>query len=234
MGLTLLKLGEEARVPLSEFSLEGAERKGLRYTYNRLNREGCSFEVQPATCLPELLPDLKRISDTWLQDRSTREKGFSLGRFDEAYLKHFPVALVRQQGRIVAFANLWCGSGQQELAIDLMRFDGQAQSGVMEYLFINLMLWGKEQGYQFFDLGMAPLSGLENRPFAPLWHRIGAAVFRHGEHFYNFEGLREYKEKFNPVWEPRYLACPGGLALPRALLNIAALISGGIKGVVGK
>jgi phosphatidylglycerol lysyltransferase len=233
MGLTLLKLGEAARVPLAEFSLEGAERKGLRYTYNRLNREGCSFEVQPATCLPKLLPDLKRISDTWLQDRSTREKGFSMGFFDEAYLKHFPVALVRQQGRIVAFANLWCGSGQQELSIDLMRFDGQAQSGVMEYLFINLMLWGKEQGYQFFDLGMAPLSGLENRPFAPIWHRIGAAVFRHGEHFYNFEGLREYKEKFNPVWEPRYLACPGGLALPRTLLNIAALISG-IKGVVSK
>ncbi len=234
MGLTLLKLGEEARVPLAEFSLEGAERKGLRYTYNRLNREGCSFEVQPADRLPELMPDLQQISDTWLQDRSTREKGFSLGCFDEAYLKHFPVALVRQQGRIVGFANLWCGSGQQELAIDLMRFDGQAQSGVMEYLFINLMLWGKEQGYRFLDLGMAPFSGLEDRPFAPLWHRIGAAVFQHGEHFYNFEGLREYKEKFNPVWEPRYLACPGGLALPRILLNITALISGGIKGVVSK
>jgi phosphatidylglycerol lysyltransferase len=234
MGLTLLKLGEEARVPLAEFSLQGAGRKGLRYTFNRLNREGCSFEVLPAARLPELLPDLRRISDAWLQARSTREKGFSLGRFDEAYLAHFPVALVRQQGRIVAFANVWCGSARQELSIDLMRFDGQALSGVMEYLFINLMLWGKEQGYRFFDLGMAPLSGLENRPFAPLWHRIGAAVFRHGEHFYNFEGLREYKEKFGPVWEPRYLACPGGLALPRILLNITTLISGGIKGVVAK
>jgi phosphatidylglycerol lysyltransferase len=96
------------------------------------------------------------------------------------------------------------------------------------------MLWGRDQGYQFFTLGMAPLSGLESRSFAPLWHRIGAVVFRHGEHFYNFEGLREYKEKFNPAWEPRYLACPGGLALPRILLNIASLISGGIKGVVSK
>ncbi|MFA5701054.1 MAG: phosphatidylglycerol lysyltransferase domain-containing protein, partial [Desulfuromonas sp.] len=80
----------------------------------------------------------------------------------------------------------------------------------------------------------APLSGLENRTFAPLWNRVGAVVFRHGEHFYNFEGLREYKEKFNPDWEPRYLACPSGLALPRILLNIASLISGGIKGVVAK
>ncbi len=234
MGLTLFKLGEEARVPLAEFSLEGAQHKGLRYTYNRLNREGCSFEVRPATEVPSLLAELQRISDAWLQDKSTREKGFSLGCFDAEYLKNFPVALVRQQGTIVAFANLWCGAGQVELSIDLMRFDAQAQSGVMEYLFINLMLWGREQGYRFFALGMAPLSGMENRPFAPLWHRIGAVVFRHGEHFYNFEGLREYKEKFNPVWEPRYLACPGGLALPRILLNVASLISGGIKGVIGK
>jgi phosphatidylglycerol lysyltransferase len=234
MGLTLLKLGEEARVPLTEFSLDGAQRKGLRYTYSRLNREGCSFEVQPAARLPELMPELQRISDAWLQDKSTREKGFSLGCFDAEYLKNFPVALIRQQGRIVAFANLWCSALQQELSIDLMRFDGQAQHGVMEYLFINLMLWGKEQGYRFFSLGMAPLSGLENRSFAPLWNRIGAVVFQHGEHFYNFEGLREYKEKFNPLWEPRYLACPGGLALPRILLNIASLISGGIKGIVTK
>lgn len=234
MGLTLFKLGEQGRVPLSDFSLAGAERKGLRYTYNRLNREGCVFEVRPAAEFGDLLPELKRVSDAWLENKRTREKGFSLGRFDERYLRNFPVALVRQKGRIVAFANLWCGAGRQELSIDLMRFDGQAHKGVMEYLFISLLLWGQQQGYRFFDLGMAPLSGLENRPFAPLWHRIGAVVFQHGEHFYNFEGLREYKEKFSPIWEPRYLAGPGGLALPRILINIATLISGSLKGVMSK
>ena len=81
---------------------------------------------------------------------------------------------------------------------------------------------------------MAPLAGLENRPFAPLWNRLGALLFQHGEHFYNFEGLREYKEKFDPLWEPHYLACLGGLSLPRVLTNVAALISGGLRGVLGK
>ncbi|WP_020677786.1 bifunctional lysylphosphatidylglycerol flippase/synthetase MprF [Geopsychrobacter electrodiphilus] len=234
MGLTLFKLGEVARVPLAEFSLEGATRKGLRYTYNRLNRDGCSFEVQPASALPELMPELRRVSDAWLREKSTREKGFSLGCFDEDYLLNFPVALIRQEGEIVAFANLWCSGNLQELSIDLMRFCSDAKSGVMEFLLINLILWGKEQGYASFDLGMAPLSGLKNRPFAPLWNRIGAVIFNQGEHFYNFEGLREYKQKFDPIWEPRYLAGPGGLSLPRILLNIAALISGGIKGVIAK
>ena len=104
----------------------------------------------------------------------------------------------------------------------------------MEYLFVCMMLWGKEQGYRWFNLGMAPFSGLENRALAPLWNRLGAFVFRYGEHFYNFQGLRQYKEKFDPQWRPRYLASPGGLALPQIFANLATLISGGVKGVVAK
>ena len=234
IGLTFFKLGEQARVALAAFSLDGPERSGLRYIHRRLTREGCSFEVLPSSNLPQLLPELRRISASWLEDKNTREKGFSLGLFDEDYLINFPVAVVRQRGKIIAFANLWTTANLQELSVDLMRFDLHAPRGVMDYLFVSLMLWGRDQGYRSFDLGMAPLSGLENRTFAPLWNRVGAVVFRHGEHFYNFEGLREYKEKFNPDWEPRYLACPSGLALPRILLNIASLISGGIKGVVAK
>jgi phosphatidylglycerol lysyltransferase len=81
---------------------------------------------------------------------------------------------------------------------------------------------------------MAPLSGLDPRQLAPLWSKVGAFLYRHGEHFYNFQGLREYKEKFGPVWQPRYLASPGGLALPRLLANVASLINGGLRGVVSK
>jgi len=81
---------------------------------------------------------------------------------------------------------------------------------------------------------MAPLAGLDSRPVAPLWNRLGAMVFRHGEHFYNFQGLRQYKEKFNPDWEPIYLAAPGKVRLPQILANIASLIAGGPAGVVGR
>ena len=134
----------------------------------------------------------------------------------------------------MAFANLWTTLPKTELSIDLMRYRPAAPAGVMLYLFTELMLWGQAQGYQSFALGMAPLSGLESRALAPLWARAGAFMYQHGEHFYNFQGLREYKEKFDPVWEPRYLASPGGLALPRVLANVAALISGGIKGVLAR
>ena len=96
------------------------------------------------------------------------------------------------------------------------------------------MLWGREEGYHWFSLGMSPLSGLENHPLAPLWHRFGNLIFRNGENFYSFEGLRQYKEKFQPVWQPKYLACPGGLAVPAALLDVTTLIAGRNIGIVGR
>ena len=234
LGLSLLKLGEEARVPLDAFSLEGSARRGLRYTRRKLEKEGCRFEVIQPESVAAHLDALKNISDAWLTEKNTREKGFSLGFFQPDYIKRCPVALVIRNERIEAFANLWTGAQLEELSIDLMRYLPDAADGIMEYLFICLMLWGKEQGYRWFNLGMAPLSGLENRALAPLWNRLGAFVFRYGEHFYNFQGLRQYKEKFDPQWRPKYLASPGGLALPQIFANIATLISGGMKGVVAK
>ena len=234
LGLTLLKLGEQGRVQLDNFSLKGSARKGLRYTSHKVEREGCIFEVVPMEEVPSLLPELKHISDTWLASKSAREKGFSLGFFDANYLKRFPVGIVRKDGKLIAFANIWSGAGKEEVSIDLMRYVPEAPRDVMEYLFIELMLWGRQEKYRWFNLGMAPLSGIQDHALAPLWNRLGAFVFRHGEHFYNLKGLRQYKEKFDPEWEPRYLASPGGLALPRILANIASLISGGLKGVIGK
>lgn len=247
LGMTFLKLGEEARVPLATFSLEGASRRGLRHSHNKVARSNYTFRIVPAEQVSDLLDSLKRVSDAWLQEKNTREKGFSLGFFDPAYISQCPVALVQgPQTRsdafgnpnnaegIAAFANLWQGAGKQELSIDLMRHLPSCPEGIMDYLLIELMQWGRQEGYQWFNLGMAPLSGLENRALAPLWSKAGNLVFRLGEHFYNFQGLRQYKEKFDPEWRPKYLACRGGLALPRILTNIASLISGGLGGIVKK
>ena len=234
LGLTLLKLGEEARVPLGEFALSGGDRKSLRNTLNKLEKDGTTFEIVPAAEVPALVPKLKEISDAWLEHKKTREKSFSLGSFSLDYLTQFPAALVRVGGQVVAFANVWVGAERDELSVDLMRHLPDAPNGVMDFLFVHLMLWGKAQGFEWFNLGMAPLSGLDDRPLAPLWSRVGARAFRHGEHFYNFQGLRQYKQKFAPVWEQRYLAAPGGLALPRVIANLAALINRGLKGAVTK
>lgn len=234
LGLTFLKMGEEARVPLTNFTLESSERKGLRYTYRKLEKEGCNFEIIPKEDIHSYIHDLNEVSDDWLSSKNTHEKKFSLGNFDENYLENFALGIIRYNGNIIAFANIWESAENEEISIDLMRYHRNSPNSVMEYLFINLMLWGKEKGYRWFNLGMAPLSGVESYEFAPLWNRVASFIYTHGEQFYNLQGLKTYKGKFNPVWQPKYLAAPGGFAVPQILTNIAAVTSGGIKGVITK
>ena len=229
LGLAALKIGEEARVPLEEFSLEGAARAELRQSHRRAQRDGATFEIVPPAGIEPLLPALQRISSAWLASKSTGEKRFSMGAFSAQYLRQFPVAVVRCGGAAAAFTNLWTTGTRAELSLDLMRFGPEAPRSAMDYLFVELMLWGRAAGYRSFNLGLAPLSGLEAHPLAPAWHRVGNFIFRHGEHFYNFEGLRRYKAKFAPSWEPRYLVARGGIALPRVLVDVSVLIAGGMK-----
>jgi phosphatidylglycerol lysyltransferase len=233
LGLNLSKLGEEARVPLGEFSLDGAARAELRQAHRRAARDGAVFEMVERGNVPAILPDLRAVSDAWLAEKNTAEKRFSLGFFDERYIANFDVGVVRCNGAVCAFTNLWRG-GSRELSVDLMRFNDAAPKGVVDFMLIECMLWGHARAFAWFNLGMAPLSGLEEHALAPAWHKLGRLVQRYGETFYSFEGLRKYKEKFNPVWRPRYLAAPDGLAMAGALLDVTALISGGVRNVLRK
>lgn len=234
LGMTLLKLGEEGRVDLNYFSLQGKKQSNLRNAMNKIQREGFTFEVLPKGQSAELLNNLKLVSDEWIDRKKAREKGFSLGFFDEHYLAKTPLAIVRKENEIFAFANIWNTDSLQEISIDLMRYRNESPNGIMEFLMASLMLWAKENGYRWFNLGMAPLSGLENHALAPVWHKVGNTLFSYGNEFYNFEGLLAYKRKFNPDWQARYLAVPSGVKAPQVLMTVTLLIAGGLRGVFGK
>ncbi len=233
LGLSILKIGEVARVPLKDFSLDGKSRKRFRQAKNRAEREGYVFEIIPKEDLAPSLPELRAISDHWLEQKAGAEKGFALGGFDDDYLSYFDHAVLRngETGQIMAFANLFQGGNKSELSLDLMRYEPDSPSFVMDALFAEMMSWGAEQGFHWFSLGAAPFSGIENRQLASLWNRIGGFVYEHGEQFYHFEGLRAFKQKFDPEWSPNYLASPGGLAAPRILYEVNILISGGLRGL---
>jgi phosphatidylglycerol lysyltransferase len=226
-GLTFLKLGEEALVDLNALTLEGGQWKKQRQAIKRLEKTAARFRVVAPHEVTSIMAELRAISDDWLAHHAGAEKGFSLGFFREDYVARFPIAIVEQDGRILAFANLWPGPRNVELSIDLMRFRHDAPRDVMEALMVHTILWGQQQRYQWFSLGMAPLSGFEQSPIAPLWTRLASFLYEHGDAVYNFQGLRAFKAKFHPVWQPRYLAYPGGFRLPRILADIAALVAGG-------
>jgi phosphatidylglycerol lysyltransferase len=234
MGMSLVKLGEEARINLATFSLKGAAKASMRNLHNKMQRENWHFSVIPANEVSLHINQLRAVSDEWLADKNTREKSFSLGKFSADYLAKCDIAIIQQDGKIVAFANLLKPNNRYEFSIDLMRFNKEAPKSCMEYLTICILLWGQEQQFEWFNLGMAPLSGLDKDHLAPLWHKFGSSLYTFGNELYGFKGLRAYKDKFDPVWEPRYMAVPSGLSLPSVLLSLNSLISGSIKGAIGK
>ncbi|WP_234266336.1 bifunctional lysylphosphatidylglycerol flippase/synthetase MprF [Hydrogenophaga sp. NFH-34] len=233
-GLRVYKLGECASVDLASFSLEGKRRANLRHGVARAQRDGLAFEWLPAGAAGPVFDALQAVSDDWLGQHQAAEKAFSLGAFERGYVERQPVAVVRHEGRIVAFATLLVTGQAAEAAVDLMRQRRDAPKTTMDFLFTQIILQLKAQGVACFNLGMVPLSGMAGHRLAPGWQRLGRLLFNHGENFYNFQGLRAFKEKFDPLWEPRYLAAPGGLAPFLVLSDTAALIAGGWRRVVSK
>ena len=231
-GFTLFKLGEQALVPVQEFSLRGKKRDDLRSAINRATREGLEFAVLKQPLTEDTWTELHAISDQWLGEK-TAEKGFSLGRFDRHYLGQAPIAVVRRGETIVAFASLMPDyRQQQELSIDLMRHATAAPHGCMDFLFVRLLEHARDAGYVWFNLGMAPLAGVGDNEFARPAERFGRLAYKYGNRFYNYKGLRGYKEKFQPVWRGSYLAYPYQMSPRLLLLDIAALIAGGYRRVL--
>jgi phosphatidylglycerol lysyltransferase len=171
----------------------------------------------------EVFATLAEISVAWLARHRGGEKGFSVAAFKCDYVLSQPVALLREHGRPVAFATLMTTSLAEEATVGLMRHVPEASRYAMEFLFLKLILHFKEQSYGSFSLGVAPLSGLRTHRLAPRWHRLGRLIWAYGRRFYNFQGLRTFKNKFHPEWQPRYLAAPGSLGPYLALVDIAAL-----------
>ena len=233
-ALTVVKLGEVARVSLPGFSLEGPHRRNLRRVWRKAVDDGCRFEILNAQQADDAIPVLRQISNAWLRDKNTREKRFSLGRFNEAFLRRSVVGVVRKGDGIVAFVSLWRSGGKAEVESDLMRYSAAAPPGVMRYALIEAMQWARDQGYSSFNLGGAPLSGLRASSISPVLTQIQLAVRGAGEKYYNFQGLRNFKDWFYPEWEPTYLVSPGGTRRPIILANIASLISGSAVGVFRK
>ncbi|KEK27834.1 bifunctional lysylphosphatidylglycerol flippase/synthetase MprF [Shewanella xiamenensis] len=234
-GLSLYKLGEEAIVPLAEFDLQSSKYRSLRQSHAKALREGLRFKIIEASEVKALLPTLEVISSSWLKAKQGREKGFSVGYFSAAYLCATPMALVYLNDELVAFSNVWASAAKIEFSVDLMRYEPSLSgSNIMDFLFTELLLWGKQQGYQQFNLGMAPMSGLTDRALVPFWTKLAKTVYKKGNKFYNFQGLRRYKDKFNPRWEAKYLICYGGLSLPVVVGSLVTLTSRGTTGVFKK
>ena len=229
LGFVFFKLGEEAVVDLAAFDLRGNKAKSQRHAINAMEKAGGTFRIVADEALRALLPQLRLVSDAWLSAKGATEKGFSLGRFDAGYLLRFPCAIVESADRrVIGFANVLEAQPAGEMSVDLMRH-AESDAGLpspMDYLILKLMESARERGFRRFNLGMAPLAAVGATRRARPVERLAPQFFLHGEAWYNYQGLRRFKERFHPVWEPRYLAYRRPWDWPFAVAATTQLISG--------
>jgi phosphatidylglycerol lysyltransferase len=214
-GFNLLCIGEEGIVNLASFSREKVENQEVVAAVERLTLAGFRSHLHRPTISDALLAHLRTISDEWLNNQGAREHGFDLGWFDDGYIRSSPImAIHAPDGSVMAFANIVTEYRSNEVTLDLVRYRGNLEEGVVDYLFIALFEWAKRRGFDSFNLGLSPLSGADNQPEDPTVEPALRYVYDHVSQFYNFKGIHEFKEKFSPEWSPRYLAFPGYDSLP--------------------
>lgn len=222
-GYDFMKFGENAMVSLSDFSLKGRKKSTERNILNRFAKEGYKFKLVSYPYTDEFLDKLEEISTSWLRDR--KEKGFSLGFFDRDYLRRTEIAIVMDKDEeITAFTNIMPNKNPDVLTIDLMRYNQDKNvNSMMDFLFLNLFIYGKENSYKYFNLGMAPLSNVGLMKSAYLSERLAYLVYTHGSRFYSFKGLRNYKQKYASIWLPKYMAYAKGNWLLYSLLAVSLI-----------
>jgi phosphatidylglycerol lysyltransferase len=227
-GLRSLKIGEEAVVPVQTWDLQDKQYKSLRSALRRVERAGLRVEELASPIDDATMDELRAVSDDWLADGEHRERTFTVGRFDPAYLRETTVLVVREAAdatsesadasRIVAFANVLPHFRSVNGNFDLMRRRHDAPNGVMEALFITLIHRFKHEGRTGMYLGLAPFSNITGDSIADRFLR---SLYQRGDRAFNYQGLRRFKEKWNPGWEDRFLVYNSDIELPKIAVAVS-------------
>lgn len=213
---TLQKIGEEAVVSVDGWaaSQTGKPGKYFREIRNKFTKLGYRVEIVSAPHETKLIDELRVISGQWLEKPGREERGFMLGYFNTAYLQQCDVAVIRDDtGKIKGFLNLVPTYETKTANYDLLRCSTSAPGNCGDFLVISVLDSLASRGYLTFNMGLSPLAGL-NQPNDQGNAVVSAALkllFSKGDRIYSFNGLRRFKDKYNPEWQPRYIAYQGGV-----------------------
>lgn len=215
-----VKIGESAVIDLSA-QLPSKARKNLRNVINRFQATGYQARFLH-TLSAQTLRELQTVSDGWKSQRGRREYRFAMGYFNETYLKACRIfAVFDKHQQMMAFVNLQPNfSRAGRSSIDMIRISPQAPPNTIDFLLQSLRQQLVKEGWHELDLGLAPLSGL-GKPEA-FGERGLHAIYTMANHWYSFQGLRRFKQKFNPNWQPMYIAYQGS---PTNLVVIARALN---------
>ena len=222
MSKKSLFLGQEGVIDLDFFSLEGGEKKSIRNALNKINEQGYTTHINTPPLRDGLIQKLKAVSDEWLKLTEREEIIFSQGMFVEKEIKEQTVISVENsEEKIIAFLNIIPDYVKNEGTYDLLRKTADAPNGIMDYILVELFKYFKDIGIQYVNLGFAPMSGL-NDPHT-FTEKSMKFAYEKIRSFSHYKGQRDYKDKFNPRWNDKFLIYSNDydlLQVPGVLANV--------------
>lgn len=205
-GYKLLRIGASAVVDVEEFSSSTAKNKWWRWVINKAKRQEWTYELAKPPHSPELITQLKQVSDVWLNRQKHVERGFALGYFDESYLQSCRLHILYADGSPIAFANeLPVFHSAKTATIDLMRFlpdHNHAMPALLAHIIRQLH---EEATKRSFDLGFVPLASPTDRT-EQIIQKFGQLLMSEAV---SAQGLEQFKNKFAPAWSDNYIAFDG-------------------------
>ena len=223
-GKKSMFIGQEAVVNLETFSLEGGSRKSLRNAINKIRDHGFRSTVHTSPIKDGVLQKLKSVSDEWLGYTERKEIIFSQGMFDWQELKQQTIITVENpEEKVIAFLNIVPDYSPSGSTFDLMRKSSDAPNGIMDFILIEMFNYLKSKEYKFVNLGFAPMSGMNDaHTFKEKSMKFAYEKIRSFSHY---KGLREFKDKYDPVWYNKYLVYDNDYDL----IQVPAVLSRVIK-----
>lgn len=217
-----LLIGQEGIIDVEKFNLQGKNRKSLRNSLNALEKNGYKTELLSAPQTLDTLNKLKSVSDEWIKAFDKKEVVFAEGKFDFETLKNQDIIVVKSpESKIVTFMNIIKDYKSEETTYDMIRRTEDAPGGSMDACIIKLIDTSKEKNIKFVNIGLTPLSGI-NEPDSIAEEVIRFAYQRLKE-FKQYQTMRSFKEKYADMWENKYVIYGNDmelLQLPAALNQI--------------
>lgn len=224
MGLSALQLGDEAIVPVAEFSLDGRAMRGVRQACTRVQRAGYEVQVRRVGDVSrEEIDRLLSVAESWRGGEVERGFSMALSRLGDPADQDCVVVTATRDGLLRGVLHFvpW---GQDGLSLDLMRRDHEADNGLNELMIVSVIQAAPRFGVTQVSLNFAAFREAIERgerigagPVLRAWR--GLLIFL--SRWFQIESLYRFNVKFRPEWEPRFLSFPSSRDLPR--ISVAAL-----------
>lgn len=218
-GLNKIQIGASALIDIERFTSRTIKDKWWRWKNNRAVKAGLSYHLSTPPHAANLLEEFNKVSDVWLTKEGRQERAFALGYFDKDYIDRCNVHyLTDETSHVVSFANQLpqFNSGPTG-TLDLLRHL-PSQPDAMPYLLHQTIQDFQAQGLKYFDLGFVPFAS-SDEPIVKLVKALSGGRFSAG-------GLEQFKNKFEPAWQPNYLVYDGDIAdLALITLNLEAAMT---------